>query len=111
MKEATVKNAVLWRNNVGCLIDKTNRLVRYGLANTSKSQNEDIKSADLIGIKRVLITQDMVGKTFGLFISREIKKEGWKYKGNARELAQKRWMDLINEMGGDAKIVSDSGSL
>lgn len=111
VQEAAAKGCILWRNNVGCMSDKSNRLVRYGLANTSKKQNEDIKSADLIGIKRVLITEAMVGKTLGLFISREVKRSGWKFKGNSHELAQKRWADLINSMGGDAQIVNDVGSL
>lgn len=100
----------LTRNNVGVLIDQTGRPVRYGLANESKQQNQVVKSADLIGIKRLHITADMVGSTIGQFVSRECKRSDWKWSGNARELAQARWRDFINSYGGDAAIVNATGS-
>ena len=84
----------LWRNNVGVMIDSRGVPVRYGLANESPAVNMVIKSADLIGIK-----------PGGQFVSRECKASGWKFNpNNPRDVAQKRWMDLINMMGGDAAI-------
>jgi hypothetical protein len=84
----------IWRNNVGVLLDGRGIPVRFGLANESAAVNQIIKSADLIGIK-----------PGGQFVSRECKRPGWKFNpNNPRDVAQQRWMDLINMMGGDAKI-------
>ena len=58
----------LWRNNVGVLMDSRGVPVRFGLANDSAGVNKIIKSADLIGIRPVIITQDMVGKVIGQFV-------------------------------------------
>lgn len=108
--EAARKGVHLWRNNVGVLLDKTGRPVRYGLANESKEVNEVIKSADLIGIEKVLIKPDHVGKIIGRLVSRECKPPGWRYTGTPREVAQLRWATLINSHGGNAAIVSSEGS-
>lgn len=90
---------ILFRNNVGVLVDKTGRPVRYGLANESKVMNEKYKSADLIGIKKVTITPDMVGQTIGQFVSIEIKtREG------VIKPAQVSWKELIESYGGAASI-------
>ena len=66
-------------------MDQFGRLVRFGLANESKAMNQQYKSADLIGIKPVTVTPEMVGMTLGLFVSVECKRTGWTYKGNAHE--------------------------
>ena len=34
------------------------------------------------------------------------QRVGWKFTGTEREKAQQAWADLINAMGGDAKIIS-----
>lgn len=121
--EAPSKGVFLWRNNVGAgtlhpeadLCDRCRMLrkrpVRWGLANDSKRVNEVIKSADLIGIRRIVITPDMVGKAVGQFVSRECKREDWNYKGTPEEQAQLAWATIINDNGGDAKIVKAVGSL
>ena len=101
----------LWRNNVGVLLDATGRPVRYGLANDSKGLNEKLKSADLIGWRPVTITQDMVGRVIGQFISRECKREGWKYTGRAHEPAQLEWARIVNRSGGDARFVTSLDDL
>lgn len=84
---------MLFRNIVGvsCL-DANGRPVRYGLANESPDQNKVIKSADLIGIRPVLIEPRHVGHTIGQFVSREVKKGGWVYTGKGREAAQMAWV-------------------
>lgn len=117
--EAAIQNKVrlefnetggrIWRNNIGAAKDANGNFFRYGLANDTKKMNEVVKSGDLIGLRPVLITQDMVGSTIGQFVSREVKKRGWKYTGTAREQAQVAWAYLINKLGGDAKIVSEEG--
>jgi hypothetical protein len=105
--EAAVKyRSHLWRNNVGAMFDAVKRLVRYGLANDSAAMNEKLKSGDRIGITPIVITQDMVGKTIGVFTSIEVKKEGWTYKATEREKAQLAWIELIKEKGGIADFAN-----
>lgn len=111
VKEASLKSCILWRNNVGCFMNKFGRPIRYGLNNISKKANDEYKSSDLIGIKKLVITQDMVGKTIGVFVAREVKKEGWKYTDTEAEKAQKRYIDLVNSMGGDACFANDVGTI
>ena len=96
----------LWRNNLGAGFMEDGSFLRWGLANDSKAMNEKIKSHDLIGIKPVLITQQMVGTTIGQFMSREAKPAAWRYTGTDHELAQMAWADLINSLGGDARFAN-----
>ena len=101
----------LTRNNVGAFQDPlTGRWVRYGLANESKQQNQQIKSADLIGFRKRLIVTADVGTVIAQFVSRECKAEGWKPSGKGREVAQRQWRDFINSNGGDAAFASGPGS-
>ena len=109
--EAPRKRIRLWRNNVGVLEDSRGVPVRYGLANDSAALNKVLKSADLIGIRPVLITHEHLGKTLGQFVSREIKAGGWVYTGTDRELAQRNWAMLVNACGGDACFASAEGTL
>ncbi len=109
--EASEKGVKLFRNNVGALKDEKGRLVRYGLGNDSAALNEVMKSADLVGIRPVVILPQHVGHTFGQFVSREIKAPGWQYTGAGREPAQLAWANLINSCGGDAAFATGRGSL
>jgi hypothetical protein len=56
--------ARLWRNNVGALRDQRGQLVRYGL------------SSDLIGLRTITITPDMVGQRVAVFSAIEVKDRG-----------------------------------
>ena len=98
--EAAKMGILLMRNNSGAMTDDTGRLVRYGLGNISK--NQKFKSSDRIAIKPVTITPEMVGQTIGVFVAIEMKKEGWKYKGDEREQGQKNFIDYITARGGKA---------
>ena len=110
--EASRKGIRLWRNNVGAVYSAdTKTFVRFGLANESTQMNAHIKSGDLIGIRPVVITADMVGKTIGQFVSREVKNSDWKFTNNNREQAQMRWVQLINSLGGDAQFATSEGTL
>lgn len=109
--EAAQKGTILWRNNVGCAIDQRGNNVRYGLCNDSKRLNTSVKSSDLIGIKPVLITPEMVGSTIGQFIAREVKKSQWVYKGTDREKAQYKFLEIVTGKGGDAKFCNGVGSI
>lgn len=110
--EASRVGARMFRNNVGAgTVMESNSFVRWGLANDSKTVNSQVKSADLIGIRPVIITPAHVGTVFGRFVSREIKRPGWKYRGTEREEAQLRWAQIVYALGGDAAIVTGPGSM
>lgn len=109
--EATRKGLRLWRNNCGAVTTADGRFIRFGLANDSRAVNDKIKSSDLIGVRPVTITPDMVGKKFGQFVAREVKRSDWKYTGTKREKAQLNFINLINSMGGDAAFCNGEGSL
>lgn len=110
--EASARGARLWRNNVGATYTSDGRFLRFGLANESEQMNKIIKSSDLIGIKPIIITQEMVGKKIGQFICREVKKEDWKFNGkNERDIAQWNWIELIKNLGGDAEFTNRVGSI
>ena len=95
----------LWRNNVGAYKTDEGGWVRYGLCNESKQMNERVKSSDLIGIRSLTVTPEMVGTVVGQFVAREMKKPLWKFReSDKRAVAQKRYIDLVNRMGGDASF-------
>lgn len=101
----------LGRNNVGALQDKTGRVVRYGLANDSAQINEKVKSGDLIGIYRLVVTPAMVGQVVGQFWSLECKRPGWTYTGSPREVAQSNWAALVVANGGRASFTTGEISI
>lgn len=109
--EASRLGVRLWRNNSGCCKDETGRLIRYGLCNDSAQLNKRIKSSDLIGVRPVVITSDMVGQRIGQFVAREVKRPGWKYTGTDREKAQLAFIELLQSLGADAAFASGEGSL
>src|SRR6185312_1126562 len=101
--EAPKHGVYLWRNNVGAgKLAEGSRFVRFGLANDSANLNKVVKSADLIGLRPIVITGAMVGRTVAQFVSREIKRADWKFSGTVEECAQLQWANLINANGGDA---------
>lgn len=101
----------LFRNNVGVLKDDTGRPVRYGLANDTHALNDEVKSGDLIGIRRVTILPEHVGQIIGQFVSYECKPEGWTYTGTDREVAQGKWAGFVVSQGGHARFTTGPGSL
>lgn len=99
---AAQRGAWLLRNNSGAFEDKTGRQVRYGLGNVSKKFNAVMKSSDLIGGESVIITEDMIGMSMMRFLAVECKRPGWHYTGDEREVAQRKFIDKVNAMGGRA---------
>ena len=63
--EASRKGGRLFRNNVGAGYAEDGAFIRWGLANDSAQVNKVIKSADLIGLRPVLIEQKHVGLVLG----------------------------------------------
>ena len=81
----------LFRNNTGTLPDpRTGRPVQFGLARGS---------ADLIGLRTVTITPEMVGQQVAVFTSIEVKTP----QGRATE-AQQNWLHMVRRAGGIAGI-------
>jgi hypothetical protein len=112
MLEASQKDIYLFRNNVGALIDERGVPVRYGLANQSKEMNSRLKSSDLIGIRKRVITEAMVGTVIGQFVAREMKHEGWHFNAKDKhEGAQLTFINLIAANGGDASFCTGPGTL
>jgi hypothetical protein len=109
--EASKKGCRLWRNNVGGTYTPEGAFIRYGLANDSANLNRQIKSADLIGIRPIVVTNGMIGMTIGQFMSREVKAANWRYSGSEREQAQLRWAELILSLGGDACFTIGEGTI
>lgn len=86
-----------WRNNTGVLKDKRGIPVRFGLCTGS---------SDIIGIRSVEITEDMVGKTIGQFCALEVKTK----TGKPTE-AQENFLDQVNKAGGFGMIVRSAGEV
>ena len=119
--EAANLGVLLWRNNSGVAgteghtcskcgnYDPPNgRPVRYGLGNDSAQLNKRIKSSDLIGVTPVVITQEMVGRTLGVFTAVEVKHSDWTGRTlNERETAQLEFITLARSVGAMAGFAID----
>jgi hypothetical protein len=79
-----------FRNNVGAIKDRNNRLVRYGLVTGS---------ADLIGWQSVVITEAMVGQRFARFLSVEVKTPTGRLSPE-----QETWRQAVLKAGGIAVV-------
>ena len=105
---ATQNGGLLFRNSVGQgwqgqivsqgpgrIVLTNYRRVIYGLHNGS---------ADLIGIRPVVVTPDMVGETIGQFWAVEIKT-----KNDYLKAEQKRWLQEMNKRGAFAQVMREQG--
>lgn len=102
----------MFRNNCGVAYRNDGIPVRFGLGNDSKKSHESYRSSDLIGITPVVITQEHVGKTLGVFTSWEIKKPGWKYNPNDKhQRCQNAWNELVNSLGGDGRFITSEDQI
>lgn len=91
----------LFRNNTGTLPDpRTGRPVQFGLAKGS---------ADLIGLRTITITPDMVGRQVAVFTSLEIKTPTGRISQE-----QKNWHEMVRSRGGItgfARSVQDANKI
>ncbi len=110
--EASAKGGRLWRNNNGVAYTAAGAYAcRFGLCNESQRVNDRIKSSDLVGILPIKIEPGHVGRTIGVFVAREVKRPGWRYTGTKREKAQKRYIELVQSLGGNAAFCTGKGSI
>lgn len=96
----------LWRNNVGAGHIDGGQFVRWGLANDSQGLNAVCKSADLVGVRPVVIGFEHVGTVIGQFVSLECKHSQWRWANTDHERAQRNWANVINAAGGYARFVT-----
>ena len=85
----------LFRNNTGTLRDQNGRPVQFGLCKGS---------ADLIGWKRVTVTEEMVGTTVAVFTSIEVKTATGRLRPE-----QRQWLDAVQAAGGIAGVARSVG--
>lgn len=88
---ASCRHATLWRNHTGALRDERGRLVHFGLSPGS---------SDLIGIREIEITADMVGQKIGQFVALEIKTPAGRVRND-----QHAFLDHIQKKGGLGAVV------
>ncbi len=109
MIEASKVGSRLFRNNVGTGYQLVSR------PPTGWRPPEFLKpftyglpagSADLVGWTRVVVTEDMVGKTLAVFSSVEVKAPEWRstpsFERSERGLQQAAWARTVAEGGGYA---------
>lgn len=101
---AVKRNVLLFRNNSGVATGADGRPIRFGLGNDSTILNASFKSSDLIGIRPVIVTPEMVGTLAGLFIAVEIKKPGYSMSPTVQ--AQQHFCNIVRGCGGIAGVVT-----
>ena len=102
----------LMRNNVGATFDRNGRMIRFGLGNDSEALNEVFKSSDLIGIRPVVVTPEMVGTVIGQFAAVEVKAPGWKqHPSDTRAQAQARFGAWVEKHGGCFQFATSVGDM
>lgn len=110
--EATVQNEIrldvtrmggdAYRNNSGVYNPKSppTPYTRWGLGNDSEKISKIRKSSDLICCLPVVITPEMVGRTVGIYMVVEVKKQGWRYKATKTEVGQFNFINRARALGG-----------
>ena len=80
----------LWRNNTGALVDQQGRYVRFGLCKGS---------SDLIGLRSLEVTPEMVGQHIAQFVALEIKAAH-----GVVSPEQRTFLQLVRKFGGVAAV-------
>lgn len=89
MRALSYAGVITFRNNVGALIDREGRTVRYGVCNPGGS--------DLIGWRTVRVTPRMVGDDIAVFLACEVKAPDGRTTP-----AQENFLRVVREAGGIA---------
>ena len=76
----------VWRNNTGALVDQQGRFVRFGLCKGS---------SDLIGMRSLEVTPELVGRRLAQFVALEIKTES-----GTVSTEQRAFLRLVQQLGG-----------
>jgi hypothetical protein len=80
----------LWRNNTGALVDQQGRFVRFGLCKGS---------SDLIGLRSLEITPELVGQRIAQFVALEIKSNS-----GVVSPEQRAFLQAVQDLGGLAAV-------
>jgi hypothetical protein len=80
----------LWRNNTGALVDQQGRFVRFGLCKGS---------SDLIGLRSLEITPELVGQRIAQFVALEIKTNC-----GVVSPEQRAFLQAVQDLGGLAAV-------
>ena len=80
----------LWRNNTGALLDQQARFVRFGLCKGS---------SDLIGLRALEITPELVGQRLAQFVALEVKTAQ-----GVLSQEQRAFLRLVKDLGGVAAV-------
>ena len=80
----------LWRNNTGALIDRQGRFVRFGLCKGS---------SDLIGLRSLEVTPELVGQRLAQFVALEVKTASGVVGSE-----QRAFLRFVQELGGVAAV-------
>ena len=78
----------LWRNNTGALVDQQGRFVRFGLCKGS---------SDLIGLRSLEITPELVGQRLAQFVALEVKTAQ-----GVLSPEQRAFLRVVQQLGGVA---------
>lgn len=95
LKLSTLRNNLFLRYNVGTFLTMDGRPVKIGEPGVS----------DLIGVVSHVIRPEDVGKTVGVFVAMETKKEGRDTTAKARRESQGAFIARVRALGGIAGIV------
>ena len=80
----------LWRNNTGALVDQQGRFVRFGLCKGS---------SDLIGLRSLDVTPELVGRRLAQFVALEVKTAQ-----GVLSPEQRAFLRLVQQFGGVAAV-------
>jgi hypothetical protein len=86
-----LKDARLFRNNVGLFKTKDGRNIQTGLC---------VGSSDLIGFKTITVTPEMVGQKVAIFTAIEVKTEKGKVSPE-----QSKFIEIVRSFGGIGAVV------
>lgn len=95
---AVAGRATVWRNNSGVATYPDRSVVRYGVANPGGS--------DLIGLRSVTVTPEMVGKRVAVFVAIEVKTPTGKVSKD-----QLHFLDFVRRAGGIAILARSEDDL